>query len=304
MSSNNPTLSSILSGIANGTDSISSYTIENNPPFPEECTSWLARLFSFKGLPFNYLIPDKQMLPVESIRFFEVDDQWLQAIFQGTFSIGRITDLDKKLDEYNYPTIWNDVVAKETGFQESVFSGFLIRSQLVKSYPTMVYKAYDSTGKELSKVRLEKISDSVMLGIYCGEKPTNPQTGSPVDKRIAKLYIQEPQEGLHFGIDAWNEGTPSYTRTLKNLSGAHPTSDPAGSTIKTGTLTTDSTVPVSLRSGGNNVVQIDALAKAMQSGIPTANQRSDGKFTAAEFALEMVEQTENYTFNISKSSNS
>ncbi|GHE55777.1 hypothetical protein [Roseivirga thermotolerans] len=304
MSSPSPTLSSVLSAIANGTDHISNYTIQNSPTFPNDCTTWLSGLLSLKGVPFNYLIADEKMLPKESIRFFQVDDLWLDALLQGAFSIGRITELDKKLDEHNYLSVREDAVTQETGYKENVFSGFLMRSQLVQSYPTMVYKAYDSAGKELSKVRLEKISDSVILGIFAGEKPQNPQVGTPVDQRIAKLYIQEPQEGLHFGIDAWNEGASSYTRTLKNLSGAHPNTDPAGSTIKTGTPATDLTVPVSFRGNSKTVIQIDALAKAMQSGIPTANQRSDGKFTAAEFALEMVEQTENYTFEITKPSNS
>lgn len=297
------TLSTILQDIVNGEDHISTYLSEY-PTLPEECSTWLARLFSFKGVPFNYLIPDERMLPVESIRFFEIDDQWLQALFQGTYSIGRITDLDQKLDEHNYGNIWKTIVEKATGHKGNVFSGFLMRSQLVKSYPTMVYKAYDSTGAEMSKVRLEKISDSVMLGIFVGPKLAE----APHYRRINQLYIQEPQEGLHFGIDAWNSDSPpsEYPKTLKNLRGAvfNPTknitpSADAGEPIKTGTPSKDLTIQFNFRSGDKQVLPIAAMATSMQSTIPTANQKSDGKFTAAEFALEMVEATKHYTFKIS-----
>src|SRR5262245_19805440 len=56
---------------------------------PELLSRWLGRLRLLKGVPFNYLIPDEGMLPPESIRFFYLDMNWVDALLDGAFSIGR-----------------------------------------------------------------------------------------------------------------------------------------------------------------------------------------------------------------------
>jgi hypothetical protein len=41
------------------------------------------------GVPFNYLVPDEGMPSPESIRFFYLDMNWVDALLDGAFSIGR-----------------------------------------------------------------------------------------------------------------------------------------------------------------------------------------------------------------------
>jgi len=55
---------------------------------PEEVTSWLGRLVLLYGVPLHYLVPDEEMLPAESLRFFYLDPIWLQSLVQGACSIG------------------------------------------------------------------------------------------------------------------------------------------------------------------------------------------------------------------------
>ena len=51
-------------------------------------TGWLAKLYLLYGVPFNTLVPDHRMLPMESVRFFYIDENWLTALLNGALSIG------------------------------------------------------------------------------------------------------------------------------------------------------------------------------------------------------------------------
>jgi len=53
-----------------------------------QAVNWLTRLHLLRGVPFGYLVPDIAMLPSESIRFFQVDAGWIDALIDGAFSIG------------------------------------------------------------------------------------------------------------------------------------------------------------------------------------------------------------------------
>lgn len=51
-------------------------------------TDWLARLALLLPVPFRHLVPDQQMLPPESLRFFYLDTGWIAALIDGALSIG------------------------------------------------------------------------------------------------------------------------------------------------------------------------------------------------------------------------
>src|SRR3954447_18760906 len=66
--------------------------LDQAPPFPDSAGRWLARLCLLGGLPFDHLVPDARMLPPESMRFFFVDQNWLDALVDGALSIGATAD--------------------------------------------------------------------------------------------------------------------------------------------------------------------------------------------------------------------
>ncbi|MFL5804865.1 MAG: hypothetical protein ACJ8CR_24365, partial [Roseiflexaceae bacterium] len=55
---------------------------------PSGIVAWFDNLRLLRGVPFNYLMPDERMLPPESIRFFQVDPQWIEALVDGAWSLG------------------------------------------------------------------------------------------------------------------------------------------------------------------------------------------------------------------------
>ena len=67
-------------------------TASEEPPSNVEAelriTEWLARLRNLHGVPFYLLVPDVRMLPQESIRMFRLDENWVECLIDGAFSLG------------------------------------------------------------------------------------------------------------------------------------------------------------------------------------------------------------------------
>jgi hypothetical protein len=50
--------------------------------------TWLGRLRTLEGVPFPYIVPHEEMLPNDSIRFFHIDRNWIDAMIDGALSTG------------------------------------------------------------------------------------------------------------------------------------------------------------------------------------------------------------------------
>ena len=48
---------------------------------------WLTRLRLLEAVPFQYLVPTEDMLPTETIRFFHIDRNWVDALIDGAISV-------------------------------------------------------------------------------------------------------------------------------------------------------------------------------------------------------------------------
>ena len=165
-----------------------------NTELPESIYNWFEDLNLLKGVPFNYLVPDELMLPVESIRFFYLDSLWIECLLDGAFSIGRVTTSDHKHDQENktnlavnnYPTV----------------TGFLLRSDVVSGWPGLLVDGYNEDDtKKIELLRMERLSANVLIK---GE--------------IKRLDIHQKPETLHFGLD-WDDENKTFYKKLKNLDG-------------------------------------------------------------------------------------
>jgi hypothetical protein len=129
--------------------------------------------------------------------------------------------------------------------------------------------------KPLKALRMEQLSKDVMLGIFNGI--------------IAQLVIRQPQEGLHFGLT--KEGQ-SYTKTLREL--GYKNANRAGQLLAaTIDLSRDKLMRDQEQQG---VVKIAELANKMNTALSSVAQLKDGKFTSAEFGVEMIEAAGEFTF--------
>ena len=291
------------------------------PDIPEEVTNWLGRLVLLYGVPLEYLIPAGKMLPQESIRFFFLDPIWIQYLVQGACSVGNTAYGDTIVDAAmntlvqpkpavnKQPSPANKAAAgvrdrlrlqyeavepSEKG-QDLAWplTGFLLRSAVVEGWrglEIMAYKKLSEADKKtftpsnlteeqqekldqeglapLKALRIEQLSRDVMLGIFNG--------------MIEQVVIRQPQEGLHFGLTPENQ---SYSKTLRDF--------------KTGQILQGNVIDFSqnnlMRDQKNKgVINVAALAAKIKEGVD--DQLTEGKFTSAEFAVQMIEAPGEFTF--------
>jgi hypothetical protein len=162
---------------------------------PGTVLGWLTQLSRLNGVPLAYLVPDERLLPVESIRFVQVDRQWIRHLLDGAFSIGRLSAADAELDR-TFAAVPLAPVA----------TGALIRSDLVAGYPGLLIDGYASTdqSRPLALARMERLTPSILLCLFDGV--------------LARLDIHQQPESLHFAVELPAEG--SFGKSLRDSTGA------------------------------------------------------------------------------------
>ncbi|MCB9284634.1 MAG: hypothetical protein H6563_11210 [Lewinellaceae bacterium] len=212
---------------------------------PEVCT-WLGRLKLLHGVPFNYLVPDERMLPPESIRFFYLDINWVDALIDGAYSIGRnltqnrsANQSDRNTDEATLEMAHiqlsrhasqlraGQMGQPDPGADLETVTGFLLRSRAVSECPGIGVYAYanlqdtpeknqanPSKIKVMPILRLERLGShsEVLICLLAGD--------------AYRVDIHEALENLHYGIDGYDltdgkisnakKGVRSFTRDSHN----------------------------------------------------------------------------------------
>ncbi len=255
--------------------------VSNDPvPVPQTVVEWLNELRLLKRLPFNYLVPEEDALPTESIRFFRLDNFWVDCLTDGAFSIGRMSTKDGTRDRL----YGNE--ARTNPYGE--ISGFLLRSDVVKGWPDLLVEGYSkliaddnpTTQTPLKMLRMERMSPNILLCLFQG--------------LVQTVDIHQKPEALHFGLDPLTKG---YEKKLRTAEGDE--------------LVDSNNNPVSLqvinKPGANGVtfwrdadnrnldisVFVTELKKLLQS-----NNQSVTPFTSAELALQLIEGVEKVRFRI------
>jgi len=270
-------------------------------------TGWLTRLYLLYGVPFNTLVPAARMLPPESIRFFYVDDNWLLALLNGALSIGVQSSRDSKLQHVMGDVIVDAVKATIHTIRDRMLgidpttnaaspgpmAGLLLRSAVVSGWPGLEVSAQDGGGKPIKLLRMSRLAGDVLLCLF----PEIP----------AAVAVEEPREGLHFGLEDFPPGAdpPGSTKTdiprgivpLRYLDdgreGTLPSggqvgafvggTDPASASVTASTLVSPTT------SADTRVLDIDGLLTELQ-------QQLGRELGPADFALEMIDAPEQMTF--------
>jgi len=259
---------------------------------PQNIGQWISRLKLFYGIPFNYLVPEDRMLPLESIRFFYVDQNWVRALVGGALSIGRSTTSDLSHDEAVGDSVHQNVNRQLHQVREGLLgkelsaadildgecAGFLLRSVLVSAWPGLEVEAFadkSDTDKQtpLTILRMERLADNVLLCIFKGV--------------FERLQIHEPPEGLHFGADLSPDG--KYTKIVRAVGGSKL---PLGAQV----MDKDAVVDVPMREKAPRVIQIEALVNNFKQML-TEKEVIGSNFTSAEFAVEMIESAKSGVFD-------
>jgi hypothetical protein len=267
------------------------------PLIPTDLSNWLSKLCLLHGVPFNYLVPDESMLPPESLRFFYLDENWINALADGAFSIGRNLTAEENSTEFNVDkAVWpmalsaikNDIPkhrARLFGLQASeapsVISGFLLRSAVVREYPDMGVYAFPTdkaTDPVLPVLRFEQLGPDTLICLISGD--------------AMRFDIHQAPQALHYGIDCYEHNCTvkdKPARAVKNLYTFSIKDTPVpGSKTKKRSITMSKTstptdVSSTFRNNSRRVMNIDALAEII------ATNNSQTVIDSAEMGFEMIE---------------
>lgn len=266
------------------------------PPLrlPEPVLRWLAQLSLLYGVPFEYLVPDARLLPVESLRFFYLDRNWLDRLIDGAISIGTGSTLDNVFNEAFFEQIYAEVDLAQVNLRSELrraaapvpptvggtLTGFLFRSTVVTGWPGLEVRPVRD-GEPLPILRLDPLGDGILLGIFDGVPDT--------------VELIEPSEGLHFGVltppPVGSDG--DFFVNLRGLGfGGHP----AGQQIPDG----DGFLRAvgGFRGGGaRGVLAVRDLVAEVTRVLPEGALGPDGALTPAGFALQMVRGAGRQTYS-------
>jgi hypothetical protein len=257
------------------------------PDIPPIVSDFIGGLRLLKGVPFSYLVPDEGMLPTESLRLFSVDPNWIEALVDGAFSIGRASLDDLATDARHVETlrIRSSAAARRARTNDrphlaalkanpptdtlQQVTGILMRSQAVRGWPTLQIDGYtttdDSQPPDVPKLRMQHLSKDVLLCMFDGP--------------VKMIAIHEAPEALHSGVE-FDAGPPVST-TLRRLT------PPAGVQYKTDPNGGPPVATVNVRAD-KRTVQVQSTATSIQNKLKTDFGVDVEKFTSAEFSVEFV----------------
>jgi hypothetical protein len=276
---------------------------EGVPPngiVPAEIVRNLAHLRLLEGVPFSYLVPDANLLPPESIRFFYIDRNATDALTQGALSVGTVNASDQLELAALYATVRDEVDEAErlvrinpadipkvdaTGRPigtAAPISGFLLRSKLVSGWPGLHVRAFSTDNNPDDKIiddntpdpndnpirllRMERLAPAVLLVLFDGVPMV--------------VHIEEPRSGIQFGVRLAPTADPTQQDAVLTLRDVkHPNAGP----LQSGGH--DQTVPVPFRPGSPGVIHMKHLNDALL-GVAATNM--DGSVDSAEFAMQML----------------
>ncbi|MGZ8285818.1 MAG: hypothetical protein ACXW27_07770 [Allosphingosinicella sp.] len=255
---------------------------------------WLAKLLLLYPVPFAYLVPDERMLPVESLRFFYIDNNWTAALLDGATSIGMESSRQSLFHAITRGLVENaayeaaqsirsnllGVEPPATESSRQLMSGLLLRSDLVSGWPTLAVRPCLSDGTMLKILRMDHLSPNILLCIFWG-------VPDYVD-------IAEPQEGFRFGVD--DSGHAELRCPIDATA--------AGGLALGAQLENATPMPVfapdsgCMRAAGSRVLNVSAaggggLVAKLQSALGTAMKPSAvPDLGPADLALQMVKSPE------------
>lgn len=167
----------------------------NEIEVPQNIINWFKNLMLLDNIPFNYLVPDPDLLPEESLRCFYVDTTWIDCAVDAAFGIGNVLNdksykdcKEKILSAIHYP---------------KTMTGFLIRSEAIAHYPSLEIVGDTKNSEGCLPLRRERLSNGVLICLFEGE--------------LKSIKINQKPEALHFGFQKNNlENTNGLSLMLRN----------------------------------------------------------------------------------------
>ena len=236
-------------------------------PLHKSVQIWFQDRLTLKDIPFEYLVPDINMLPYHSLRVFRIHQKWMECFISGALSLGRVGKADRQQEAiYRQQILSAEDIGK---------AGFLLYSPAVDEHPDLQAAAF-GPDNQLDDIRLERLAPNLLFGLYGANA-------------ISKLEFSLPPIGLHFGL---TETGDDFTKDVKDPR------LPKNAVNKFKEFDTipnqDSQLVVKEQRVGN----ISYLKVEMTKILQANKRKKYSKITSGRFAFQMVEGTEMVVFEI------
>lgn len=158
-------------------------------------------LGQLREVPFSYLVADPRLLPQESIVLFRLDEVWMNALYDGAFSIGRTSQRELDSDTF----LWYHLPRRRAQ------SGVLIRSKAVANWPDLLVDPRPLThldqGEHLRThpLRFERIGKDVLLVLF--------------DSETYGVDLHLHPQAIHFGFDRVGNGLQKESQDVPYRAG-------------------------------------------------------------------------------------
>ena len=269
---------------------------------------WLAQIVLLNGVPASHLIANPNLLPQDAIRFFYIDQNWINALVDGALSVGIQSTTDVAVTSALHPDLHREAKARAPMIRsrllgvadesapppEQIWTGFLLRSAVVYAYPGLEVTAFanktsisgtdDGDGKPdyagtdpLTLLRMDRLAPDVLIAIFNGA--------------AALVQINEPPEGLAFGVQDLNGSDVFQLRGLGETWTDNVVHWQAGEQIP------KATAAIPYRDQSQRTVDVSSLFTTLpgQLAAQQAHQASN-PFGPADLALQMISLPEQKKF--------
>lgn len=236
-----------------------------------ELIEWIARLVLLYPVPFHYLVPHQSLLPPESLRFFHLDDNWVDALLDGALSIA-IRDVanERKSSRAEMQSALSRIVYQHRlrlqgknpdwkpseSYMSIPKSGFLLRSRVVTGWPGVEVTARTSVSDDKalpSILRFDRIAEGVL---FCLARGT-----------IEEVRFREPREGITFGVGSHGKIKAAKTGNMVDVKHNFLRPGPVGGVVDVGKLRTE------LASVGSAEFATEMILKPEEQTITWSNPR-------------------------------
>ncbi|KND88087.1 hypothetical protein TOPH_07326 [Tolypocladium ophioglossoides CBS 100239] len=175
---------------------------ETNDPISTDwmtVLAWLLDRIFLAGVPAHCLIPDPTYLEPESLRFFRIDNNWVDALIDGALSLGNHygDDEDRKaIKEALNDYINHTPQGQDTPVQIPSY-GFYLRSDLVTMFPDLRVEvlpdnaALAATPSGAPLLRHEIVTDGVMMAFM---------DRVPGSEQFSSLVFTQPAHQQRFAV--------------------------------------------------------------------------------------------------------
>ena len=279
---------------------------------PPNLIEWLAQFKNLQGVPFQYLVPDERLLPPESIKFFQLDATWLEALLDGALSIGRqytgagqvspalIAEQAHRINlgeltsasQSNIRRLQFKGAAPDMTSTTAGITGFLLRSKVVSGWPGLEVAGYAQGAspydneqglitvdqiQALDILRLENLSATVLIGLFNGP--------------VYELVLHQPPEAIHFGFSGVDLVANSVSKSLRvpspgwDAPTAYNDAEKGFTNLPFTGVFTDAT---------HRVLDLQKMSQLMgqtfsSKGIAPGYFPKEGEMLSSDFGLEMVQ---------------